>query len=370
MGVASLTPALPKIAQQLSLTKSQIALLISSFTFPGIFLAPVSGILADRYGRKTVLVPSLFLFAIAGFSLFYVHQFHYMLVIRVFQGIGAASLGNLSVTLIGDYFKGNNLPSVMGYNASFLSMSTATFPLIGGVLAGIAWYYPFVLPLMAVPVGLFVIYGLKEPEITKPNTLKQYFKDISGNLLKREVIAIFLLGTFTFIIIYGTIITYLPFLLDQKFGLSAPQIGIIASLSSFTTAIIAFQIGRLTKKFGPLKLFKTAFFLYVIVNVMLPNINYLYFIIIPVIFFGAAQALNIPSLQTTLANIAPDSQRGAFMSLNGMVIRLGQTFGPLVFGFGYALDGLSGAYYLGAVIAGAGLIVLFTMIDERKIKVK
>lgn len=43
----------------------------SGVTFPGIFLTPIAGIAADHWGRKTVLVPSLFLVAFAGFSLFY-----------------------------------------------------------------------------------------------------------------------------------------------------------------------------------------------------------------------------------------------------------------------------------------------------------
>ncbi len=52
MGVASITPALPKISETLNLSKTQIGLLISAFTFPGIFLTPVAGIMADRLGRK------------------------------------------------------------------------------------------------------------------------------------------------------------------------------------------------------------------------------------------------------------------------------------------------------------------------------
>ena len=69
MGVASLTPALPKISQAFDLNKSEVALLISAFTFPGIFLTPFAGVLADRLGRKTVLIPSLFIFGLAGFSM-------------------------------------------------------------------------------------------------------------------------------------------------------------------------------------------------------------------------------------------------------------------------------------------------------------
>jgi len=370
LGVASITPALPQISETLDLTNMQIGLLISAFTFPGIFLTPVAGIIADRLGRKTVLVPSLFIFALAGFAIFFVHTFRYIILLRIIQGIGAASLGSLNATLIGDYFKGKQLPEAMGYNASVLNLSTASYPLIGGLLAGLAWYYPFLLPLLAVPVGLFVIFGIKEPKIEKHSSFKQYLKDILTSISRKDVMALFILGTLTFIILYGAFLTYLPFLLNQKFNLTPAKIGLFISLSSITSAIVSTRVGKLTWRFGSLSLLKTAFFLYFIVTLLMPNVNDIYIFIIPILFFGSAQALNIPSLQTTLAKLAPDNQRGAFMSLNGMVIRLGQTLGPIVIGIGYSIDGLKGAYYLGSFMALLGLIVSFTMMDERKILIK
>ena len=370
MGVASITPAMPQMAVVLHLNEMQIGLLISAFTLPGIFLAPLAGMYADRRGRKKILVPSLLIFAIAGFAIFFSRNFHIILLLRVLQGVGAASLGSLNVTLIGDFFKGKQRPMAMGYNASVLSLSAATYPLVGGVLAGFAWYYPFVLPLLAIPVGLFVIFGMEEPEFEVSQNLKEYFRAISESILKKEVIAIFSLSVLTFIILYGSFLTYLPFLLYQKFNLSSPDIGIVLSLSSITSAIFATQVGKLTNKFGSLVLLKTAFVLYLIVLLLVPNLNNLYLFIVPILIFGSAQALNIPSLQTVLANLAPDNQRGAFMSLNGMVLRLGQTLGPLVIGIGFTISGLKGAYYLGAFVAILGLFVLFTMLTEDKIKQK
>lgn len=364
MGVASITPALPLISETLNLTKTQIGLLISAFTFPGIFLTPIAGIIADRMGRKTVLVPSLFIFAIAGFSIFFVHKFQYIILLRILQGIGAASLGSLNTTLVGDFYKAKKLPQVMGYNASVLSLSTAFYPLIGGVLAGVTWYYPFALPLMAIPVGLFVIFSIKEPEIQRQASFGKYINDIRHSIMRKEVLAIFILGTLTFIILYGAFLTYLPFLLNNKFQLSASEIGVFMSISSITTAIVATQVGKLTWKFGSIALLKSAFFLYFLVTMMMPNVNNLYLFLLPILLFGSAQALNIPSLQTSLAKMAPDNNRGAFMSLNGMVIRIGQTLGPLVIGIGYSFNGLLGAYYLGAIMALLGLIVSFTMLKR------
>lgn len=365
MGVASITPAMPLMSGVLHLSETQIGLLISVFTLPGIFLTPLAGIYADRRGRKNILVPSLFIFAIAGFAIFFVRDFYIILLLRFLQGVGAASLGSLNVTLIGDFFNGKQIPVAMGYNASVLSLFTAIYPFVGGILAGFAWYYPFVLPLLAIPVGLFVVFGMEEPKFDVSKSLKEYLNAISKSIIKKEVLGIFILSVLTFIILYGNLLTYLPFLLKQKFNLDSPEIGIVISLSSVTTAILASQVGKLTNKFGSVVLLKIAFLLYFIVLMLIPNVNNLYLFVLPILIFGAAQALNMPSLQTVLAKLAPNDQRGAFMSINGMVLRLGQTLGPLVIGVGFTISGLKGAYYLGAIIAVVAIIVLLTMFSKK-----
>lgn len=68
MSVSSITPAFPKISREFAISETQVGLLITFFTLPGVFLTPFLGVLADRWGRKKILVPSLFLFALAGAS--------------------------------------------------------------------------------------------------------------------------------------------------------------------------------------------------------------------------------------------------------------------------------------------------------------
>jgi ACDE family multidrug resistance protein len=367
MGVASMTPALPMIAESLQLKETQVGLLISAFTLPGVFLTPSAGVVADRMGRKFVLVPALFLFAAAGFAIFFVRDFKILLGLRVLQGAGAAPLGSLNTTLIGDFFKGKKLPQAMGYNAGVLSLATASYPIIGGFLAGIAWYYPFLMPLIAVPVGLYVIFAVSEPAIENPTSLKEYLRSVGMNIFQKEVIGVFIIGILTFTILYGNFLTYIPFILKHRFNLTAPQIGMFLSISSLATGFIAAKSGKLNNRFGSLNLIKVAFILFFAVNIMIPFTYNIYLFVIPITLFGAAMALNMPSLQTALTKLAPDDERGAFMSINGWVIRLGQTIGPLVIGIGYTLYGYLGAYFLGAFVAIIALIVLFTMIQKDKI---
>ncbi len=65
---------------------------------------------------------------------------------------------------------------------------------------------------------------------------------------------------------------------------------------------------------------------------MIPFVPNLWTLIIPIIIFGVAHGINILTIQTRLAGLAPMEYRAAFMSINGIVIRLGQTLGPLLIG--------------------------------------
>jgi len=49
LGVASITPAFPRISQELNISANSVSMLIIFFTFPAIILTPVLGVIADRY---------------------------------------------------------------------------------------------------------------------------------------------------------------------------------------------------------------------------------------------------------------------------------------------------------------------------------
>src|SRR4030042_2346750 len=85
MGVASLTPVFPKIISEFGISAQQVGLLITVFTLPGIILTPILGILADRYGRKNILIPAIFLFALAGGACSLTRSFETLLILRFFQ---------------------------------------------------------------------------------------------------------------------------------------------------------------------------------------------------------------------------------------------------------------------------------------------
>jgi MFS family permease len=357
LGVSSIIPALPDIMKGLHLSPVQIGLVISAFTLPGVIFSPLVGIMADRMGRKVLLVPSLFVFSGFGFACFFARTMDQLLVLRFFQGMGAAPLGVLYSTMIGDLYTGMERGQAMGYNASVLAMGTAGYPAIGGVLALLGWNYPFLLPLLAIPLGLTILFFMRTPEPKKTGSLKEYFAEALGRMKTRQAMALFATTLLTFVILYGPLITYLPLLLSHRFSASPATIGLVFLAASGFTGLASFQLGRLTMRFGQRTLLTAAAALYGLCMLLTPHAPSLLLTIPPVICFGLAQGLNIPTIMTMLTTIAPMEQRGAFMAANGLLLRLAQTVAPMIMGGLYAMGGMEAVFWGGFVCAVAILIL-------------
>ena len=357
MGVASLTPAFPEIIRQFDISVQEIGLLITVFTLPGILLAPLMGILADRLGRKAILLPSILLFGLSGFLCAFAKDYEQLLILRFLQGTGAAPLGMINITLVGDIYKGRQRATVMGYNASILSIGTAVYPAVGGALAVIAWYYPFYLPLIALPVGLFVIFGLKNPEPSKKQEFLTYLKNTWKTINKKDVWALFVLSILVFIILYGAFLTFFPLLLEDKFGANAFNIGMVMSIMSIITALVSSQLGMLSRRFTPKSLLIYSAGFYLLAMLIMAYADSWTLIILAIIIFGLGHGLFIPNIQNLLVGFASINERAGFMSINSMVLRIGQTLGPVSVALFYNLGGLRSSFLTGATVALVMIII-------------
>lgn len=362
LGVASITPAFPSIIEHFSITPSQVTLLISAFTLPGIFLAPLVGVLADRLGRKIILLPSLFLFGIAGFLCFFTDNWQVLLLLRFVQGVGAASLGSLNITLIGDLYAAEKRGEVMGYNAAVLSIGTALYPAIGGTLTMAGWQFPFILPLIAIPTALLATVWLKNPEPKTKSLLGEYFRDTWKIINQKQVWGLFIVNTLLFVVLYGSLLSYFPQLMVERFDASAFRIGILLSGVSVVTALVASQKKRIDR-LVPVKMQLQLGILFYMISMICIYFAYSQALLLAaIVIFGLGHGMLIPGIQTLLVGSTPLKNRAGFMSINSMVLRLGQTFGPLIIGVFYALKGTVFTFIGGALVAAIMFIVTAVMI--------
>ncbi|MBA7519150.1 Bacillibactin exporter [subsurface metagenome] len=361
MGVSIITPAFPKIVKELNISAKDVGLLIAVFSFPGILLTPFLGVVADRWGRKKIIFPSLMLFGIAGGLCFFVRDFKLLLILRLIQGIGAAPLGSLTVTIIGDLYSRKELIAAMGYNSSIRSIGSASYPAIGGALAMMGWHYPFILPVIAVPIGFLVLFNLKTPEPENEVHIREHLNIVWKKLRNRQVVRLLVIGIIIFVMLFGSYMTCFPLLLGNSFGLSSLIIGLIMAGVSLIAAVTSSQLGKIIKLFSKKIILKISFILYALALSIIPLISQPWLFFIPIIIFGIAHGMNIPVIQALFAEAAPVKYRATFMSVSGMTFRVGQTLGPLLMGMVISIWGIDGAFYAGAGLSIVMFIIIFRL---------
>ena len=358
MGGQTIAPILSDLTGVFDVSPKEIELVMTMFFIPVGIATPILGLLADRIGIKKVLVPSLLLFGIAGGCSSFAHDFQTLLGWRFMQGLGAASLDSLALTMIAMLYRGRALGQAMSLNASVIGMSSAVYPLMGGVLGGLSWRYPFLVSVTAFPLLMLVVMVLKLPQ--KPSNvpdekLQVYLRETLKSVNSPAVLGLLLAVGSLFVIQFGAFITYLPILAGVKFQASGSVNGVILASMSLSLALVASQLGRLAERISEITLIKTAFVIMAIALAIVPLMPNAWMLIVPSILFGIGQALALPSSQAILAGLAADNRRAAFMAVNASVQSLGQAIGPIMGGLFFSFLGMSGVFW---ATAGFSLLTL------------
>ncbi len=359
LGVSSIMPVLPTVMRDLNVPASSIGLVMSIFTLPGILLAPIVGILADRFGRKRILVVSLLIFGIFGGACACAGDFKTLLLFRFLQGIGVAAVGVLNPTIVADLYEGQDRTTAMGYSGLVISIGTMIFPVTGGLLALWGWQYPFLLPLLALPVAAAVHWFLKNPEPHGTTTFKDYLQGTLSLIRTRRVLGLFILTFLTHIILFGPINTYLPVLLKAEFQSSSAAIGMLISISSMLTALTSSQVGRLSRSLGEVPVLRVAFVLHIGSMLVIPLLAGFWTFVIPIALFGSGMGLSAPLRISILSGLASMGNRASVMAINGMVLRLGQTVSPILMGVVLSGLGIRAVFWAGTAVALTILLVSF-----------
>ncbi len=354
MGVSIIIPILPLLSKVFELSPQDLGLIIACFSLPSAFFTPISGFLADMYGRKKILIFGLILFSIGGVGCALSSSFIQLITFRVVQGLGSAPLGVLYGTLIGDIYPEHDRPKMMGMTGATISIGIAIYPAIGGFVGNIHWSLPFWFSLLAIPICLLALQFSYQKIQTQPN-IKTYLSVSKSIILNSYAIGLFSITFLGFSILYGPTLTYLPLLTSTLYNATPSEIGIVFSIASFGTTIIAMSLAKLVKTYSHRKLLLFSAFCYLTSQaliILLPIQNrVLWFLCIPIFILGVAQGITFPLINSRLTSLCPSSNRAIIMAINGTIMRTSQSISPLFFGLGWTLLGWKGPFVGGICIA-------------------
>jgi len=147
--------ALTTIRADLEASVEQLEWTVNAYNLSfAVLLMPASA-LGDRFGRRLIFTGGIALFSLASAACALAPDAATLIVARTIQGIGAAAVMPLALTLVGAAFPPEKRGSAMGALNGLTGLAVASGPVIGGAVAeGLAWQWIF---WINVPIGLLAI---------------------------------------------------------------------------------------------------------------------------------------------------------------------------------------------------------------------
>jgi MFS transporter, ACDE family, multidrug resistance protein len=352
------TPAIPDILEELGQPLSRAGLLVAAGSVAGIAVAPIGGLLADRFGRRIVLTSALGIFGVFGGLAAVAPTFEILLAARLLQGVGSAALINLAVVLIGDNWTGIDRTRLIGRNSAVLTIGLASIPLLSGIVTeGFGWRVTFAIYTVALGTAAaawVVLDGRKPPN---PPRFGEQFGEAFDVLKRPILVASLLAGFLVFIAIFGLFLTVFPVHLAETFGMRAGLRGLIISLPAVTATLASLSLGRMRTTTSARNVVIVSAVALIVAYLTIGTTTLLALVILATLVYGASEGFFIPLLQDLNLEDAPDEHRAVVIAVWVGFARLGQTIGPLLAGVGMGVLGTGGTFVAGAGVAVAILLV-------------
>jgi MFS family permease len=257
LGIPLVSPVLSSLTGPFGVSEARVGLLISAYTAPPVLLIPVAGVLADRFGRKPMMLAGVLLFGIGGTGIAFTTDFRVAIALRLLQGVGFAGLTPMVITSIGDLYTGTREATAQGIRFMTSGIYQAVFPLVSGIVVGLAWQYPFYIYAIAFPVALAVFVLFREPmpddeatDSTGAETDEEdgSLRDLLHLVTRPKVFAIVVARGLPMIVWVG-FLTYNSILVVRLMGGTPGQAGLLVTVESVALAVGASQAGRVMDAF-------------------------------------------------------------------------------------------------------------------------
>lgn len=237
-------PSLPAIGGALGSSAAEVQLTLSVFLV-GFALGQIAyGPLADRYGRKPVLMVGLALFTAASIACVLAWSIEALIAARFVQALGACGPVVIARSIVRDLYAGPRAGQELSRMGSIMGLVPAVAPVLGGLIeTAFGWRATFG---ATVAFGLLasaaVLWGLPEtlrqraPEVPSPASILRVYREIARHGGFRAYLGLVVLG-------YAGLFAYISgssFVLQGLYGLGELAFGI-----AFSVGVIGYITGTL-----------------------------------------------------------------------------------------------------------------------------
>jgi len=380
IGLGIIIPVIPDLIMELTGKGLSAAALyggwlLFSYSFTQFIFSPVVGGLSDKYGRRPVLLASLFAFGIDYIILGFAPTIIWLFAARIVSGITGASFTTASA-YIADISEPEKRSQNFGIIGAAFGLGFIIGPVIGGLLGHYGSRVPFFaaagLTLINFLYGYFVLPESLPKANRRPFELKRANPLGSLKQIKKFPSIMSLVGVFFLLYManHATQTTWTYYTME-KFNWDTRMVGISLGVVGFFIAIVQGGLTRIViPKYGEVKSIYFGLFAYAIGLLgfaFSPTGLIMLIVIIPYSLGGFAG----PALQGLISNKVPANQQGELQGALTSLISFTAIFGPPIMAnlFGYFTAHNAPIHFPGvSFFTGAILIIVALFLAMKALK--
>ncbi|ALP38186.1 MFS transporter permease [Paenibacillus sp. IHB B 3084] len=326
---SAISAIIPMMLNQLSgVSSSLIESVVTIPSFTMMLFVLLSGPISSRLGKKNTVMLGLLLVVIGGILPMFTTNITWILALRLVLGAGLGMFNSLAVSLISDFFEGDERAQLVGFQSAVQGLGSSLATFVAGQLALIDWKFAFLCYAITIPVALLFFFIIPEPERVEPTAERS-----TGTGHKSGGVSIPVLGLGAALFLFMTFImivyTKTGIMIAEKNMPNPGFLGTALTLFSLATMIAGFLFGKIYKWFRNYAPFISSL-LTATGFVLLWFAQNVTMVTVAMLIIGFSFALFIPYIFTILTKIVPKGSETISISIAMVGSNLGAFASPYV----------------------------------------
>ncbi|MCE0759141.1 multidrug effflux MFS transporter [Marinobacter sp. G11] len=248
-------PALPQIGSDFGAGTDQVQLTLSLYVVGFAIAQLICGPLADRFGRKPVMIGGMVLFAVASIGCALASNIESLQMFRFLQALGGSAGPVLGRAIVRDVYQPRDAAKILAMLGGMMALAPAIAPTFGGlIVAHMDWHWIFtVMAGYALIMIAIIAIGIPEP-LSQNNRQPFRLGSLLRNYRKVSADLTFVGYTLTSAAIYGGIFAFLSgsaFVLIDVLGVAPEHFGLYTAVTAGGYLLGNMTSIRLTNQLHP-----------------------------------------------------------------------------------------------------------------------
>ncbi len=357
LGFGIILPLLPYYVESFGAGPLMVGLITAAYSLFQILSAPILGELSDKFGRRPILLISIFGTAVSFLLLGVAQSIPLLFLSRILDGITG---GNISTAqaYIADITNKENRTQGMGIMMAAFSLGLVLGPALGGFLSVYGYAVPaFVAAAVALVATVCTYFFLPESHHPTANAKtvvkkKRVFsvRDFWDALTHPEVgllLSISFMTMFAFALMQGTFALYT----EHTLHLGAQTNGLIfAYLGLIGIIVQVFFLKKILKLLPEHQLINISTVLMAVSLGLIVISSNVILLLVAVTLLALSSSISRPVITGHMSKRTPDDEQGNIAGMNQSVNSVARLFGPLLGTFFYSQFGTKSPYVVATVI--------------------